>query len=122
MATSYIHPSSGAEVVDVVCPKGHSGGKGHIMAGLLGTQKCGHILKSHKTTGPRENDNGKWVTPTITHVDLACEEILVAAEDPKGSKAAKAKAAESKEAATKAAKTGKKGAKPVDKHPQAGGH
>jgi hypothetical protein len=118
---SYIHPSSGAEVHDVVCPKGHSGGKGHVAAGQLGKATCGHVLKSHKTTGPEETVDGKKVRPVITHIDLACTEILVAAADPKGTKAAKAAAGEAAASAKTKAKTGKKDAKPTAKHPQAGG-
>jgi hypothetical protein len=74
--TIYVHPETNAEVVDVQCPK-HKQVKGHVAAGQLGTAECGYILKSRKETGPRENDNGKWVTPTRTVILDQCHEKLV---------------------------------------------
>jgi hypothetical protein len=50
---------TGAEVVDVVCPKGHKGGAGEVTTGYLGLATCGHPL-------------GK---------DKACDEKLVAVEE-----------------------------------------
>jgi len=141
-AISYIHPSSGAEVVDVVCPK-HPKVKGHVAKYALGTATCGLILKSHKESSPtfEEIIDGKKVKRggAVTVVDDACKEILVAAAKPKAVKGQKtAKEIGDEEAADrepanahpiKAAKhagksakaEGKRGkaAKKVERHPDA---
>jgi hypothetical protein len=67
-------------VVYVKCPKGHPGG--HIAAGLLGTQRCSHVLKSHTESTPEETVDGEVVKAGKREVaDEVCGELFVVDED-----------------------------------------
>ena len=78
---SYTHPETGAEVVDVVCPK-HPKMKGHVVTSQLGLATCGTILKSHKEPF-EESVDGKTVKGSHTVVDEECKVLLVPAKNKK---------------------------------------